>query len=231
MTKQQQPTTVGDTLTIVHRVAAPIGAVVQARAPQDSTIATLVGMPLVTREGDSVRIAYTVAVWAPGRSDLILPGPIVIGMNGRIDTLANAHVALNVASLLPAGQVPGKVPPRPSHGWIPRADSSVLPFGVLLPLVLLSLALVHRLVRRRGKPVVDPVAAGQPLVGRERLERWLAAGEPRLALDHLEWLTRDRADLAEWRERVDAVRFAPGVDRELVTLVHEGCERAGLGAS
>lgn len=231
MSRQQQPVTVGDTLTIVHRVAAPVGAVVQARAPEDSSVATLVGMPMVTREGDSVRIAYTVAVWAPGRSDLILPGPIVIGMNGRIDTLASAHVSLNVASLLPAGQLPTKVPPRPSHGWIPRADMTLLPFAVLLPLTLLGLALMHRLVRRRGKAVVAPVPSSAPLVGLERLNRWLAAGEPRLALDHLEWLTREQTELADWRERVDAVRFAPGVDAELTGLVREGCARAGLEAS
>jgi hypothetical protein len=222
---------VGDTLTIVHRIAAAPGSVVQVRAPEDSNLATLVGVPVVTREGDSVRISYTVAVWAPGHNDLVLPGAVVIGMGGRVDTLANAHVSLDVASLLPAGQAPIKVTPRQAQPWVPRADLTILPFAVLLPIALVVLGVAHWRWGRRGpKPVVVPNSA-RLLVGRERLERWLAAGEARLALEHLESLTRDREDLTDWRTRVDAVRFAPSADADLVALVREGSERAGLEAS
>lgn len=228
MTQQQGQANVGDTLTIVHRIVAPPGAVVQARAPADSTIATLVGAPVITREGDSVRIAYTVAVWAPGRNDLVLPGPVVIAMNGRVDTLADAHVRLDVASLLPAGQSPIKVAPRPAHTWVPRADRTAMPFAILLPFVLVVIALLHWRWRRRGRPVVPAVLRSTPLVHRDRLERWVAAGEARLALEHLEWHTRSREDLAEWRGRVAAVRFASCTESELAALVNEGCQRAGL---
>ena len=231
MTQQQVQVTVGDTLTIVHRIAAPPGAVVQARGPEDSTLATLVGAPFITREGDSVRIAYTVAVWAPGRSDLILPGPVVIAMNGRVDTLASAHVMLDVHSLLPAGQLPTKVAPRPAHPWVPRADLTVMPFAILLPVALVVIALVHWRWRRRGSPMMTDAAASTPLVDCERLNRWLDAGESRLALEHLEWLTRSREDMAEWRGRVEAVRFARSTESELAALVTEGCQRAGLEGS
>lgn len=230
MIQQQGRATVGDTLTIVHRIAAPPGAVVQARAPEDSTLATLVGAPVITREGDSVRIAYTVAVWAPGRSDLVLPGPIIIAMNGRVDTLASAHVTLDVRSLLPAGQSPMKVVPRPAHPWVPRADLTVMPFAILLPCALAVIVLLHWRGRRRGRPKVAEAPPPKPLVDRERLNRWLDAGEPRLALEHLEWLTRRREDMAEWRGRVESVRFARSTDTELAALVNEGCERAGLEA-
>jgi hypothetical protein len=229
--QQGRPATVGDTITVVHRVAAPPGAVVQVRSPLDTTIATLVGAPLVTREGDSVRIAYTISVWAPGHNDLVLPGPIVIGMNGRVDTLETAHVALDVASLLPSGLAPNKVAPRQATTWVPRAEMSVLPFLVLVPLVLIVLGVVHWRWRRRGQPAPIAKAATAVLVDRSRLDRWLAAGEAGLALEHLEGLTRDQPALDEWRNRVDAVRFAPCSEEELVALVHEGCERAGIVVS
>ncbi len=230
MKPQQGQATVGDTLTIVHRIAAPPGAVVQVRGPEDSSLATLVGAPVLTREGDSVRIAYTVAVWAPGRNDLLLPGPVVIAMNGRVDTLPAAHVRLDVGSLLPAGQPPTKVVPRPAHPWVPRADVTLMPFAVLLPLALALIVVGHWRWRRRGRAVAPVALPSRHLVGRDRLERWLEAGESRLALEHLEWLTRNRDDLSEWRGRVDAVRFAPSSEPELAVLVHEGCELAGLEA-
>ena len=232
MTRQQgQAVTVGDTLTIVQRIAAPPGAVVQARAPEDSTLATLVGAPVITREGDSVRIAYTVAVWAPGRSELVLPGPVVIAMDGRVDTLARARVRLDVRSLLPGGLSPAKVTPRSAHPWVPRADPTVMPFATLLPFALVMIALLHWRWRRRGHPLVPAMLLSKSLVDRERLDRWLAAGESRLALEHLEWLTRTREDMAEWRGRVDAVRFARSTESELSALVTEGCQRAGLEVS
>jgi hypothetical protein len=231
MTQQQGQATVGDTVTIIHRIMAPPGAVVQARGPADSTIATLVGAPTITREGDSVRIAYTVAVWAPGRNDLVLPGPVIIAMNGRVDTLADAHVVLDVASLLPTGQSLTKVMPRPAHPWVPRADQTVMPLAILLPFALVVIALLQWRWRRRGRPVMSAGLPTRPLVTRERLERWLAAGEARLALEHLEWQTREREDLAEWRGRVAAVRFAPSSESELAILVNEGCQRAGLEVS
>ena len=84
----QRPT-VGDTLTVVQRVPAPAGALVQPRLPDDSLVATVLGVPSVQREGDSVRIAYTVTVWAPGRHELRLPGALVLGPDGAVDTLAD----------------------------------------------------------------------------------------------------------------------------------------------
>jgi hypothetical protein len=71
----------------------------------------------------------------------------------------------------------------------------------------------------------------QSHVTRERLERWVTAGEARLALEHLEWQTREREDLAAWRARVAAVRFAASSESELAALVHEGCQGAEPRAS
>ena len=56
-------------------------------AAVDSTTATLTAPPVLTREGDSVRVAYTVAVWVAGHNDLVLPGAIIVEPSGRVDTL------------------------------------------------------------------------------------------------------------------------------------------------
>jgi len=220
MTSQGEPT-VGDTITIVRRVAAPPGAVVQAPAPSDSSIATLVVPPAIAREGDSVRIAYTVAVWAPGHSDLVLPGAIIIDPRGRVDTLADAHVGLDVQSVLPAAKSPTTIAPARPRAWVQGRDRSLMPFAFWIPLVLLGLGVLHWLWRRRGPSIPPPPRPVLPSLTGARLEAWLAAGEPRLALEHLEHHLRLRSDCDDWRRRAELVRFASGNDDAIAVLVHE----------
>ena len=112
MRQQPRRLTVGDTTTIVQRVAVPAGALVQPQAPTDTTLATLLGPPSVTREGDSVRIAYRVTVWAPGQNTLTIPGAVVVRLDGQIDTLPDARVPLNIASVLPTGRPAAQVAPK-----------------------------------------------------------------------------------------------------------------------
>ncbi|MGH7583632.1 MAG: hypothetical protein ACREL5_10445 [Gemmatimonadales bacterium] len=226
MTPQGEPT-VGDTLTIVRRVPAPPGAVVQAPAPSDSSIATLVVPPAITREGDSVRIAYTIAVWAPGHSDLVLPGAIVIDQHGRVDTLADAHVGLDVQSVLPAAKKPAAIAPAHPRTWVQGRDRSLVPFAFWIPLVLFAVAMLQWLWRRRGPPMPPPARLVPLPFTSARLEAWLAAGEPRLALEHLEHRLRERPDCEDWRRRAEAVRFAAGNDDEIAGLVHEALPLLG----
>lgn len=216
---------VGDTLTIVQRIAAPPGAVVQARGPADSMVATLVAPPLVQREGDSVRIAYTVALWAPGRSDLRILGPIVIPLRGRVDTLADAHAAVVVRSLLPTGREPGRVPPRAPGGWVPRSDESLLPFAVLIPIAIGLLALLAWRWRRRGRAPAATEAAPMPVIPVQRVEQWIAAGEVRLALEHLEAASASLPGFEAWREAAESLRFSVGHEAELADLAREGVRR------
>jgi hypothetical protein len=204
MTQQGAPT-VGDTITIVQHIIARAGVVVDARPPADSAIATLIAAPLLTREGDSVRIAYTVAVWTAGHNDLVLPGAVLVDQRGHVDTLADTHYPLDVASVLPAGKSNNAIAPHASVPWVPRADRSDLPFFALVP---------------PERPVTTP-----PALTDARLGVWLAAGESRLALDHLDAMVRSREDFAEWRHRVAAVRFAPTGDSQTVALVEEAWAR------
>lgn len=225
--KQQGRPTVGDTVTIIRRFAARPGVVVDARAPLDSAIATLVSPPVLTREGDSVQVAYTIAVWTAGHSDLVVPGAVLIDPQGHIDTLPDSHVPLDVATVLPASQGVNKIPPRAVRSWLPHADRSLLPFGVLLPLALALVLLLQWRWRRRGPPVTA-VPAASPAVATltdARVAAWLAAGEARLVLEHLDALARHRPDFDDWRARVAAVRFGPGDDAVAAALVAEAWPR------
>ena len=46
----------------------------------------------------------------------------------------------------------------------------------------------------------------------ERLDAWLAGGESRLALDHLEWLVRDRPDGRQTHYHAQLAALAPLID-------------------
>jgi hypothetical protein len=223
---QQGQPTVGDTVTIVRRIMAPAGAVIEARAPTDSSIATLIAPPVLTREGDSVRIAYTIAVWAAGHNDVVFPGVVIVDQRGRVDTLADAHVSLDVATVLP-GKAAAAIAPHPARPWIVGTDLSLLPFVVLLPLALALVAVLRWRWRRRGPPPVAGlhVSATVPLT-EARVIAWVNAGEPRLALEHLDAALRDRPESADWRGRVATIRFAQGNDAAVGELVREGSRLA-----
>lgn len=228
----QRPT-VGDTLTVVQRVPAPAGALVQPRLPDDSLVATVLGVPSVQREGDSVRIAYTVAVWSPGRHELRLPGALVLGPAGEVDTLPDARVVLEVASVLPEGQPIESLVPRNARPWVPRAERSALPFAVLLVPALVLLLVTAWWWRRRGPVTPRPMPAPPDHAERlARIARWVDADEVTLAVDHLAPLLPDGAEAEAWRARVEEVRFAAGMDGTLGDLAREGLDlAAGRGGA
>jgi hypothetical protein len=223
--------TVGDTVTVIHRVAVPAGALVQARGPEDTTIVTLAGLPDVSREGDSVRIAYTLSVWATGQHSLEIPGAVVVHGDGRVDTLPPARVRLDVASVLPDRPVDSIAPRAPSP-WVRREEASGWPFIVLgLPLLLALLA-VGWWWRRRGP---RPAAIAPPPAPRgdaaSRIRRWSTAGETGLALDHLLHALPEDDRTRAWRREVEAVRFDPAAATRAVALVEEGLRLLDPGSS
>ncbi len=221
-TQPGAPHTVGDTFTIVQRVAVPPASVVQPSTALDSMLVTLLGPPDVRREGDSVRIAYSVAVWAPGRNELVLPGAITVRADGRIDTLPDSRVILDVASVLPPGQADSTVAPKAARPWVARAEQSWLPFLLLLPLAAGITLAAWWWRRRRGPGPAAPVAAMAPVVDVVRLRQWHAAGEADLVLEHLVDALADAPRAADWHARLDTVRFAATHGPERDTLIAEG---------
>ncbi len=225
MSQQPVRRTVGDTLTIVQRVRTVPGAVVQPRLLTDSSLVSLLSPPSLTREGDSIRIAYHVAVWQAGTNELTLPGAVVVSPGGVVDTLPDTHVLLRVATVLPSGKAVTSLAPRPARTVIPRGDRSLLPFVVLLALLVIAVAVAAWWLRRRGPERLLPRPLSPPPLDAERLTRWLAAGEAQLALAHVESLLRERPELADWRARADEARYARGSDAALAALVREGWEQ------
>lgn len=217
--------TVGDTLTIVQRVRVGVDAVVQPRPPTDSTLVTLLSPPSLTREGESVRIAYHVALWQSGTNELTLPGPVVVSAGGLVDTLPDAHVLLQVASLLPVGKALASLTPKAARPVMPRGDRTLLPAVLLLGVLVVILSLVGWWRRRQGPERALPRPPSPAPIDGGRIERWLAAGEAQLALRHVEALLRGHPELDAWRTRAAAARFARGADAELAALVREGWER------
>ncbi|MEO5826892.1 MAG: hypothetical protein ABIR59_13460 [Gemmatimonadales bacterium] len=221
-TQQGARYSVGDTFTIVHRVVAPPASVVQPSTALDSMLVTLLGPPDVRREGDSVRIAYSVAVWAPGRNELVLPGAITVRADGRIDTLPDSRVILDVASVLPAGQADSTVAPKAARPWVTRTDQSWLPFLLLLPLVAGITLAAWWWRRRRGPVPAAPVVGMAPPIDVERLRQWHSAGEADLVLEHLVHALTDAPRAVDWHARLGTVRFAATHGSEREALIAEG---------
>lgn len=220
--------TVGDTITVVHRAAVPAGALVQPRGPTDSLLATLAAVPEVSREGDSVRIAYTLAVWSPGEHVLEIPGAVVVQGNGTVDTLPAARVTLRVASVLPEGRALDSIAARPAATWVTPTERSLLPLVVLLLPLALAAAIVVLWWRRRGPWTTLPTpAAVAPTDLADRLRRWHAAGEHALVLDHLIAALGDSDASRVWRADVARVRFDPHATAEVAELVERGLALLG----
>jgi hypothetical protein len=59
---------------------------------------------------------------------------------------------------------------------------------------------------------------------RTRLERWRGSGESALVVDHLLTVLPDDAATAEWRARVESIRFDPGERATLDRYVAEGLQ-------
>ncbi len=225
--QQQEPQrpalpTVGDTLTVVHWAFVPTGSMVQPRAPTDSTLATLIGPPVVSREGDSVRIAYTMSVWSTGRHALVIPGAITVSGDGTVDTLPDATVSFEVASVLPPRMPAESIAPRAAQPWVERVEPSGWPFLVLLVPALLVLVAVGFWWRRRGRATAAAAARADRGSVRERLERWRLSGESALVIDHLLGVLPDDPDARAWRTEVVAIRFDPSARSRLEELAAEG---------
>jgi hypothetical protein len=215
---------VGDTVTVVQRVLAPGAAVVQPRGPSDTAIATLWRAPVIAREGDSVRIATTLTMWAPGRSTIVLPGAIVVHPDGRVDTMPDARITIEVASVLPTGRPVAQVAPRDARAWVPRGERTALPFLLLGPVLLGALVAIWW-ARRRGPLPGAPAAAPRAEATHDQLRRWLAAGEAGIVVTHLRAQLPDDAETAAWWDAVEAVRFLPDGEARLAALATRGLAR------
>jgi len=201
--------TVGDTVWLSRSVAVPAGYAVRAADWDPDDPVELLGRARVTTRGDSAVIAYPAVVWRPGQHLVALPGPLLLGPGGTVDSLRSEQVRLEIRSVLPSVPNDSVLPPQPRASLIAQHLVSLGPVFILWAGALALLVPAHLWWRRRGKPT----RAQTPQVGAEALEpplsRWADAGEYRAVVGvSAAWL---RAVLAE---RVAAAH--PGLDTDRV---------------
>ena len=169
--------TVGDTIWVVHTVAVPAGRTLRAADWRPEDPVELLGPPRVTERGGSTEIAYPVVVWRAGTHEAEIPGPLLLGVGGGVDSLAPQRITLRIASVLPKVPPDSTLAPQPRAEFVPRGARSILPALLALAAAALLLAPLHWWWRRRG-PAIPPGSSAS--VKREiPLDRWADAGELR----------------------------------------------------
>ncbi len=169
--------TVGDTIWLERTVAVPPGAEVRAAAWQPEGSIALLGKPEVRRSGASATIAYPAVAWAAGSQTIEIPGPIIIRHDGSTDSLPAETRTIEVASVLPAGQEPDKLPVQPEAGVVVEAIHAPAAVAIsMLAGCLLLAPLVWWWLRRGPTAPVPSVASAESVVP---LAEWGEAGEPR----------------------------------------------------
>jgi hypothetical protein len=203
--------TVGDTVWLSRTVALPPGHVVRAADWDPADPIELLGHPRVVVTGDSAEIAYPVVLWRPGQLVVELPGPLLLGPGGTVDSLAGERVRLEVRSVLPVVRGDSTLVPQPQAGLVSRREVSPVPLLILWGAALALLLPLHLWWRRRGKPV--RAAASVPRFPEPPLERWADGGEYRAVANVAAF--RLRAALAE---RVAAAHQSLDTERVLAEL-------------
>jgi hypothetical protein len=169
--------TVGDTIWLSRSIAVPSGHVVRAPDWDPADPIELLARPAVVLSGDSARISYPIVVWRPGPVAIEIPGPLLLGPGGTVDSLAPQRVSVTVRSVLPPDVPDSTLQPQPRAGFVSRRAMSASPLLVLWALATTLLLPLHLWWRRRGKPESTPPAA-RP-VPQPPLSRWADDGEYR----------------------------------------------------
>ena len=171
--------TVGDTVWLSRTVRVPTGYVVRAAEWEPADPVELLGRGRVVLAGDSAQISYPVVLWPPGQHTIELPGPLLLGPGGTVDSVAGERVSLEVRSVLPPVPPDSSLAPQPRAALVSRRVVSLAPMGVLWLASLALLLPVHLWWRRRGKPARTATPAGRPDGLDFPLARWADAGEYR----------------------------------------------------
>jgi hypothetical protein len=174
---QATPPTVGDTVWVGRTVRIPAGYTVRAGDWEPADPFQLLGRPRVIVSGDSARITYPLVVWRPGRHVVELPGALLLGPGGTVDSLQGQQMSLEVRSVLPAGD--STVSPQPSAALVERHVVTFAPLAGLWALTIVLLLPLHLWWRRRGKPTRPAAPTPSPGMLEAPLSRWADAGEHR----------------------------------------------------
>jgi len=200
---------VGDTVWLTRTVRVPAGYAVRATDWEPADPIELLGRGQVVMTGDSAGISYPVVLWRPGRHAIDLPGPLLLGPGGTVDSLVAERVSVEVRSVLPRVTADSTLAPQPRAGIVTRRVVSLAPVAVLWLGAALLLLPLHLWWRRRGKPVRTAAAPLRPEALQAPLERWADAGEYRAVANVATARLR-----AAMEQRVASAH--PGLDTERV---------------
>jgi hypothetical protein len=170
-----QPT-VGDTIRLERRIAAPPGWRVRAGKLPSGTVAEPLGdAVIVASASGSWIVRYTVVAWAPGEIALDMPPLWRLGPDGTADSLAGGTATFHVASVIPDSvRSPA---PQPSLGPLRLQRASPIPLLAAILLAGGALLLLIGWRRRAARQVIDESTLA--LDAEIPDQRWLAAGEPK----------------------------------------------------
>jgi hypothetical protein len=176
---QSTAPSVGDTVWLSRTVRVPTGSAVRATEWEPADPIELLGRGRVVLAGDSAKISYPVVLWRPGHHTIDLPGPLLLGPGGTVDSLAAERVSVDVRSVLPPVSPDSALPPQPRASLVSWRAVSLVPVAVLWLAAAALLLPVHLWWRRRGKPprTVPPALRADAL--ELPLARWADAGEYR----------------------------------------------------
>jgi hypothetical protein len=201
--------TVGDTVWLSRAVEVPAGYAVRAADWDPSDPIELLGRAQVTPRGDSAEIAYPVVLWRPGQHLIDLPGPLLLGPGGTVDSLRGERLRVEVKSVLPNVPADSVLAPQPRASLVTQQVVSLAPLAMLWAATLALLLPLHFWWRRRGKPIRAQRAVVRADALEPPLSRWADAGEYRAVAGVS--AARLRTAVAE---RVAAAH--PGLDTERV---------------
>jgi len=176
---QGKPPSVGDTVWLSRTVRVPTGYAVRATEWEPSDPVELLGRARVLLAGDSAEISYPVVLWRPGQHTIEIPGPLLLGPGGTVDSVAGGRVSVEVRSVLPPVPPDSELAPQPRAGLVSQRVVSLAPMAVLWLASVALLLPVHLWWRRRGKPARTASPAGRPDALDLPLARWADAGEYR----------------------------------------------------
>ena len=119
------PPTVGDTIWVTRTVAVPSGRTSCRPTGDPADPVELLGPASGRRPAATPReISYPVVIWRPGPPTLEIPGPLLLGAGGGVDSLPRQRVTLQVASVLPRPCLIRCSGPQPRADFVPAANRS-----------------------------------------------------------------------------------------------------------
>jgi hypothetical protein len=205
--------TVGDTIWIERTVTLPAGADVRPADWTPEGDIGLLGRPVLRRVGGEVVVAYPAVAWRPGSHTVVIPGPVIVRADGRIDSLPAESRTLQVLSVLPADTAPERLAVQPEAGIVSQRITEPWPMVAFLLIATLIFLPVRWWWLRRGPPMPEwaPVASSTAVP----LAEWSEAGEERAV-----------AAIAHRELRTAMLGQLPGVpagvvDSRLVRIVEE----------